>query len=70
MPSEIKPGEIIMVTYDQQSVDMSLYAAGVLLANKGTTESKVVQDYNGKNPDYADEIGFRLACLQSKFADE
>lgn len=42
-------GEIIMVTYNQQSVDMSLYAACVLLANKGNTERKAVEQYNGKD---------------------
>ena len=65
-------GEIIMVTYNRQSVDMSLYAACVLLANKGNTERKAVELYNGKDDKdgkgnmkaYADKVE---ACLSHFF---
>ncbi len=44
--SQDEEREIIMVNYNQQSIDMSLYTACVLLANKGKTERDAVGRYN------------------------
>ena len=68
-PPQTNSGEILMVDYNQQSIDMSLYAAGILLANKGTEESEAVQDYNGNNDKYGLEIEYRLKCLHSEYVD-
>ena len=58
-----------MVVYDQQSIDMSLYAAAVLLANKGTTERAAVEAYNSskKSESYIREAEYRLKCLGADF---
>ena len=69
LPPQTNSGEILMVDYNQQSIDMSLYAAGILLANKGTEESEAVQDYNGNNDKYGLEIEYRLKCLHSEYVD-
>ena len=68
-PPQTNSGEILMVDYNQQSIDMSLYAAGILLANKGTEESEAVQDYNGNNDKYGLEIEYRLKCLHSDYVE-
>lgn len=53
-------GEMIMVVYNQQSTDMSLYAGAILLANKflpEKTESKAVEHYNGDgDPSYVEKV--------------
>lgn len=58
-----------MVVYGQQSIDMSLYTAAVLLANKGTAEKEAVREYNhGRNPkEYVDKTEYRLKCLGTDF---
>ena len=55
--------------YDQQSIDMSLYSAAVLLANKGTKEKEAVEAYNGSDDSdkYIEEVEYRLKCLGAEF---
>ena len=61
-------GEMIMVVYGQQSLDMSLYAAGVALANKSTTEKEAVGEYNVVNKQgYIREMEKQLAHMGTKF---
>ncbi len=61
--------EIIMVNYNQQSIDMSVYAACVLLANKGTTEKEAVglYNYNDNKDAYASEIQKYLLDFGTNF---
>ena len=59
---------MIMVVYGQQSLDMSLYAAGVALANKSTTEKEAVGEYNVVNKQgYIREMEKQLAHMGTKF---
>ena len=71
-PAQTNQGEIIMVVYDQQSIDMSLYAAAILLANKGTTEKEAVWGYKGGKDSaisekYLKKTEYRLKCLGTDF---
>ncbi len=64
---------ILMVVYDQQSVDMSLYAACLVLANKCNTEREAVGLYNTsekeKKDTYTLAAEYKLDCLGAVFAD-
>lgn len=69
---ETRKGEIIMVTYNQQSVEMSFYVGALELANHGTTERIATKNYNsGRNVEaYANRVEEYLKDMNLCFVDE
>jgi len=62
------PDEMILVVYDQQSIDMSLCAAAIELANKGNEEKAAVTAYNGGgDSDYTKKVSKNLEDMGTAF---